>query len=281
MNIQLKRVFDVDLEEVLLQEQAAIGDNLLVPPPAAPDGGRSTAPEMRLVPRILVALADSVRTEGGFAAEGIFRISAEADKVKQLRGVLDVGGYNRIAQLCKGDPYLPAAVLKLWLRSLKVALVPPAHYERAIEGCEDPARCRAVVDALPRPNAAVIWCVWGGGTGFFCFFCFVLFLFRFCLCFGFGFRSCPFCFDYSRSKHSQFTFPSLQHPMQVPRRLHCRGRAAQRPHAHDRRAARQALCAEHRAAAGPCADRRRLAQGHRVHPLPHQGGGGHPKLTQV
>ena len=80
-------------------------------------------PELE-VPKVLVFLTDAVINMGGCKTEGIFRVPASATEVQSLKKQVNSGNYDIESQ--SRDVNAPAALLKLWLRSLPDPLVPTA-----------------------------------------------------------------------------------------------------------------------------------------------------------
>lgn len=81
------------------------------------------------IPRIMTSLVEAVVDKGGLDKEGIFRISVTEAQLSFLRRRLEQGRYDMSPIQ---DPHLPAAVLKDWLRSLAVPVVPYNLYMACI-----------------------------------------------------------------------------------------------------------------------------------------------------
>ncbi|MES1907419.1 MAG: hypothetical protein MHM6MM_000539 [Cercozoa sp. M6MM] len=116
--------------------------------------------EERRVPRIVTSLTRRIRELDGFRAEGIFRLSAGADDLAQLRTQL-VGGDYRIERAKGGnDPIVPAAMLKEWLRGLREPLIPFSQYDFCIERAKNKdltaGRILKLMAKLPESNRALL-----------------------------------------------------------------------------------------------------------------------------
>jgi len=109
-------------------------------------------PELE-VPRVVVHLIDAVVNMGGCKTEGIFRVPANAVEVQFLKKQINSGNYE--IQAHSKDVNVPAALLKLWLRSLPDALVPTPLYDAALAS-PGPEGALAVFAKLPPLNSKVI-----------------------------------------------------------------------------------------------------------------------------
>lgn len=54
------------------------------------------------------------------------------------------------------DAHVPAALLKLWLRSLPEPLLPDAFYSRCLAVCDQPEEACRIVELLPAVNRFVL-----------------------------------------------------------------------------------------------------------------------------
>lgn len=54
------------------------------------------------------------------------------------------------------DAHVPAALLKLWLRSLPEPLLPDAFYSRSLNVCDQPEEACRIVELLPAVNRFVL-----------------------------------------------------------------------------------------------------------------------------
>jgi hypothetical protein len=84
-------------------------------------------PELK-IPLMFLRLWDQVIKNGGFQAEGIFRIAPEFEQTQRYRKQIIRGDYDIEA----ADPHLSAALLKRWLRELTDPLIPFDLYEDCV-----------------------------------------------------------------------------------------------------------------------------------------------------
>lgn len=107
-------------------------------------------------PAILKVLIQSIKAQGGFQAEGIFRLSVSKTELDELQAQFEQGNY----EIKASSPHAPAALLKAWLRSLTDPLVPPELYNEAIECAKDkdsPAsKVLAIFNKLPPITRKVV-----------------------------------------------------------------------------------------------------------------------------
>lgn len=125
-------VFEISLEEVMALQK--------------------DQPELE-VPKILVALTDAVVSMGGCKTEGIFRVPANAIEVQALKK--HVNSFQYDVEAHSKDVNVPAALLKLWFRSLPDSLVPTALYDTAL-AAPGPEGALTLINKLPSLNAKVI-----------------------------------------------------------------------------------------------------------------------------
>jgi hypothetical protein len=121
---------------------------------------KSTYPDLQ-VPRLLKYLVDSIANAGGFKREGIFRISAEVEKVSAAKNQISTGAEPEFS-----DPFIAADILKFYLRELPDNLF-GTYYQDCINLAKDeeasledyrkfyseenlkiPAECRSVIDFI-------------------------------------------------------------------------------------------------------------------------------------
>jgi hypothetical protein len=132
------------------------------------------------VPPILGQLIDIVRSRGGHDLQGIFRVTAERDRIDALLAHFDRGGdraplmddsaaehtdFARTASstgwMVGGNPSVAATALKQWLGSLPEPLFPFALYREAIDSYRDQQAVRVAVlatDALSCQHRSLIPC---------------------------------------------------------------------------------------------------------------------------
>ncbi|XP_067615193.1 rho GTPase-activating protein 39-like isoform X2 [Eurosta solidaginis] len=108
----------------------------------------------RKLPWIQTTLAEHVLLLNGKQTEGIFRVSADVDKVNCLKNRFDrweVPDYKNSMV----DGNAPASLLKLWYRELYDPRIPDQVYEECVN-TEDPDKAREIVDKLPELNKLVL-----------------------------------------------------------------------------------------------------------------------------
>lgn len=80
------------------------------------------------LPRIFLHLAKSIELSGGFSRQGIFRISGDHNRIKNVMLRLEGNQYDLL-----DSPHTAADLLKRWLRELREPLIPTEYYEICIE----------------------------------------------------------------------------------------------------------------------------------------------------
>ncbi|KAK8807993.1 hypothetical protein WA588_006478, partial [Blastocystis sp. NMH] len=81
------------------------------------------------IPKLLLVIVQSFVDREAYKEEGIFRISAEADRKRKLLTELGLGNYGAI----QGEsPYMIADVIKSFMRNLSPRLVPSSLYMRIV-----------------------------------------------------------------------------------------------------------------------------------------------------
>lgn len=112
------------------------------------------------VPVIMTSLIASIRaTQDGFAAEGIFRVSAQLEELTALQLLLEDGSYDKIKV---SSPHVPAALLKKWLRELENPLIQTEKYPEVIEAASakgklvEPSKLSQIYKATPALARMVI-----------------------------------------------------------------------------------------------------------------------------
>lgn len=114
------------------------------------------------IPVLLEMLCKAVIDLGGCKTEGIFRISAHSERVRELKAVLQKGDYN-MDTILSYDVHEVANMLKQILRELSPPLIPEDSYNQ----CLEVARTRkeshiqseelwTIIQTLPAVNQAVI-----------------------------------------------------------------------------------------------------------------------------
>lgn len=111
-----------------------------------------------LIPPVLRLTVTYLR-EKGLRTEGLFRRSASAQAVRQVKRLCDQGKPVDFDDY--GDIHVPAVVLKSFLRELPQPLLTFAAYEHvlaitSVESSLRVTRCRQVLQSLPRHNRAVL-----------------------------------------------------------------------------------------------------------------------------
>jgi len=107
-------------------------------------------------PAIMKVLIESIKAQGGYQTEGIFRISPAKTDLDELQAQFEGGNY----EVKSSTPHIPAGLLKSWLRSLTDPLVVAELYNEAIECAKDrdcpPARVLTLFNKLPPITRKVI-----------------------------------------------------------------------------------------------------------------------------
>ncbi|VDM38132.1 unnamed protein product [Toxocara canis] len=107
-------------------------------------------PDRRL-PWVQTTLIDLILSSDGQRTEGLFRVNANPEHIHTARLRLDRGLVPVVR-----DAHVPAALLKLWLRSLPEAVLPDALYARCLAVCEQPDEACRLIDLLPNVNRLVV-----------------------------------------------------------------------------------------------------------------------------
>ncbi|VDN35123.1 unnamed protein product [Gongylonema pulchrum] len=105
----------------------------------------------RMLPWLETTLIDLILSADGQHTEGLFRVPANPDHVHTARLRLDRGVVPVVR-----DAHVPAALLKLWLRSLPEPLLPDAFYSRCLAVCDQPEEACRIVELLPAVNRLVL-----------------------------------------------------------------------------------------------------------------------------
>lgn len=122
---------------------------------------RRKLPSLSL-PWIQTTLSEAVLKLNGAKTEGIFRVPGDLDEVNNLKVKFDqlwcspsdlIAGTDLLENIT--DPHLPASLLKLWYRELHEPLIPAEFYEECITYCNQPDKCIAIIERLPRLNRLV------------------------------------------------------------------------------------------------------------------------------
>ncbi len=115
------------------------------------------------VPSIVPKLITAIIKLGGIEEKGIFRLSASQSELDAERVRIDAG-----EELNTRNPHVPAALLKLWLRTLSEPIIPGDVYQQCLGivrgvNMNDPGQEREVKDnisyiynALPEVNQRVL-----------------------------------------------------------------------------------------------------------------------------
>jgi len=96
------------------------------------------------VPQILVQLVSVLKDMRASTIEGIFRLSAEAARVGQLRVVVENGSFSPQ----KWNAHEVACLLKLWLSELPDPIINARIYEDCIKSRDDPRRVTQILKDL-------------------------------------------------------------------------------------------------------------------------------------
>uniref|UniRef100_A0A915B3E1 Rho GTPase-activating protein 39 n=1 Tax=Parascaris univalens TaxID=6257 RepID=A0A915B3E1_PARUN len=105
----------------------------------------------RLLPWVQTTLIDLILSSDGQHTEGLFRVNANPEHIHTARLRLDRGLVPVVR-----DAHVPAALLKLWLRSLPEAVLPDALYSRCLAVCDQPEEACRLIELLPSVNRLVI-----------------------------------------------------------------------------------------------------------------------------
>ncbi|EJW87488.1 RhoGAP domain-containing protein [Wuchereria bancrofti] len=105
----------------------------------------------RILPWLETTLIDLILSADGQHTEGVFRVPADPDHVHTARLRLDRGLIPVVR-----DAHVPAALLKLWLRSLPEPLLPDTFYLRCLAVCDQPEEACRIAELLPAVNRLVL-----------------------------------------------------------------------------------------------------------------------------
>ncbi|KAM3720547.1 Rho GTPase-activating protein [Dirofilaria immitis] len=105
----------------------------------------------RILPWLETTLIDLILSADGQHTEGLFRVPADPDHVHTARLRLDRGLIPVVR-----DAHVPAALLKLWLRSLPEPLLPDTFYLRCLAVCDQPEEACRIAELLPAVNRLVL-----------------------------------------------------------------------------------------------------------------------------
>jgi len=84
------------------------------------------------IPTPMDALIILIKKLNGLKTEGIFRVSAGERDLDAMKHTLDRGFITGKYKFFTNSPHVPAVMLKRWLRSLKVTLIPAGMYREAM-----------------------------------------------------------------------------------------------------------------------------------------------------
>eukprot|EP01094_Clydonella_sp_ATCC50884_P004800 TRINITY_DN1380_c0_g1_i1.p1 TRINITY_DN1380_c0_g1~~TRINITY_DN1380_c0_g1_i1.p1 ORF type:complete len:909 (-),score=289.85 TRINITY_DN1380_c0_g1_i1:329-2854(-) len=104
------------------------------------------------VPRIISYLIDSLFATGGTTTEGIFRISVKMDVLVEMKQRLNSGDFD----IEFPSAHYPAALLKQFLRDLKMELIPQSLYDACLNVCTDPTAGAELLQQLPADHLNVV-----------------------------------------------------------------------------------------------------------------------------
>ena len=105
------------------------------------------------VPRVLVALTDCIEKSGGYKAEGIFRVSASAEKVSQMKMQIESGDFD----LAPTNPHTPACLLKQWIAELAEPVVPADLYDLMLQNRDSVVGVMSVISQFPQDHKEVLF----------------------------------------------------------------------------------------------------------------------------
>mmetsp|Transcript_29526 Transcript_29526/g.41542 ORF Transcript_29526/g.41542 Transcript_29526/m.41542 type:complete len:901 (+) Transcript_29526:99-2801(+) len=111
------------------------------------------------VPRVLPLLIHAFYFLDGCKTEGVFRVPAFPNELKQAREMLDKGNFSILSVVV--NVHTVAALLKLWFRELKDPLVPQSLYDRAVKNPSVVSEVVQIFSECPQLNQAVIECLLG------------------------------------------------------------------------------------------------------------------------
>lgn len=114
---------------------------------------RETHPSMS-VPRIVAVLCDALVAGDCGSVDGLFRVSADASQVSELKRHLDVQRYDAVSGI--KDVHVLTNALKMWVRDLADPLIPMARYDEAISVAGDGPSALELCRALPEPYSATL-----------------------------------------------------------------------------------------------------------------------------
>ncbi|MFH4980067.1 hypothetical protein AB6A40_006776 [Gnathostoma spinigerum] len=105
----------------------------------------------RVLPWIETTMIELILTSNGLHTEGLFRVPADSEQLNTARLRLDRGLVPMVH-----DAHVPAALLKLWLRSLPEPLIPDSFYPRCLTACYQAEEVCRIVELLPTINRFVL-----------------------------------------------------------------------------------------------------------------------------
>ena len=117
------------------------------------------------VPYVFTYLLGQVEYLGGCNREGIFRKSPDLALVSKLKDKMQNFEYDLLGS---NNPYVPAEILKRWLRSLREPVIPHTIYDQGLqigamylqneEKLSDQLfnHCLAVCENIPPPNYSIL-----------------------------------------------------------------------------------------------------------------------------
>eukprot|EP01090_Pellita_catalonica_P000808 TRINITY_DN10572_c0_g1_i1.p1 TRINITY_DN10572_c0_g1~~TRINITY_DN10572_c0_g1_i1.p1 ORF type:complete len:330 (+),score=32.81 TRINITY_DN10572_c0_g1_i1:42-1031(+) len=108
------------------------------------------------VPYILVALIDAFKKRGGFATQGVFRISADAQRMRQFQSAMEKSeGIALGFDIGTASPHDFACLLKDWLKRLATPIFPIPIYDKVIAEYEK-LGIDGITGLMPEINAKVL-----------------------------------------------------------------------------------------------------------------------------
>jgi len=109
-------------------------------------------PELQ-IPFVLILLTEHIKNANGFSTEGIFRVSADATRITQLKIALEE---NHLESLKSATAHEAACLLKSWLDQLHEPLIPNQFYDQCVQHHDDPRKAEEIMGALPVLNQKTI-----------------------------------------------------------------------------------------------------------------------------
>ncbi|KAJ6255161.1 rho gtpase activation protein [Anaeramoeba flamelloides] len=107
-----------------------------------------------IIPHILSFLVNKIKQTGGFEKEGIFRIPGNAQKISELKDMLDRGVYHDedlVKDKEMNNPFVYGSLLKMWFRELFEPIIPYKFHQQIIDSRKTDEIIQ-IAESLPKVN---------------------------------------------------------------------------------------------------------------------------------